>query len=341
MAQQMSVFNFADLVERWSELNVESVTKPELGNFAIPRLADSIEQLRRELRLIYSVAGEASEARLTAAHKAYTDYLNTLYQISALKGADFVSQRSSLGDALIQRWDETREAWPYFAALSAVQSAVFSAPQEVVDKIRRIADNAEETVKSVTQEVLANAKTEADRIEANARRTAAGFSIVEAQNQFNEASTSLYHKSIGWGIAGATSFGFFIWFAFYLYSHPPAVFAGQAGTAPGTIPQAIYLTAIRITILTAIGAITTFCLRLFRAHLHMAEFNHHRRRVANSMAAFVEAVQGSEQRDQILGRLVDSVITFGDSGILQRDVEGISVPSVAIEAVTKNLTSRP
>ena len=58
------------------------------------------------------------------------------------------------------------------------------------------------------------------------------------------------------------------------------------------------------------------------------------------MAAFVESAQTPEQRDQIFMRLVEAVAEFGDSGLLNREAEGLSVPSVAIEAITKNLTTK-
>jgi hypothetical protein len=41
--------------------------------------------------------------------------------------------------------------------------------------------------------------------------------------------------------------------------------------------------------------------------MHMREVNLHRQRIANSMAAFVEAAATAEQADVIFGRMVDAV----------------------------------
>ena len=74
-----------------------------------------------------------------------------------------------------------------------------------------------------------------------------------------------------------------------------AVFLGVAIVLSRvTLPEqwqwhVVYYSAIRITILTAVGAAATFCLRILRAQMHMSHHNRHRQRVANSMQAFVEA----------------------------------------------------
>jgi hypothetical protein len=73
-----------------------------------------------------------------------------------------------------------------------------------------------------------------------------------------------------------------------------------------------------------------------RAYFHMIEHNQHKSRVTNSIEAFVASVRTDEQRDLVLGKLVDSVTQFGESGILGKESEA-SLPSVVFEAVTKNV----
>jgi hypothetical protein len=37
---------------------------------------------------------------------------------------------------------------------------------------------------------------------------------------------------------------------------------------------------------------------------------------------------------------VDAVVVFGDSGLLNKDSEALGVPSIALEAITKNFTTK-
>lgn len=99
----------------------------------------------------------------------------------------------------------------------------------------------------------------------------------------------------------------------------------------------VYFGAIRITILTGVGAMATFCLRMLRAHMHMSQLNLHRQRIANSMAAFVESAITPEQRDLILAQLVTSVDDFGSSGLLSKEDDSVYSPKMTIEAITRTL----
>jgi hypothetical protein len=69
----------------------------------------------------------------------------------------------------------------------------------------------------------------------------------------------------------------------------------------------------------------------------MRAHNAHRLRVANSVAAFVEAARTNEQSDQILAHLVTAVATFGNTGLVEG---GEDRPIVPIEAISKVLVER-
>jgi len=101
--------------------------------------------------------------------------------------------------------------------------------------------------------------------------------------------------------------------------------------------QLIYSAVLRITFLTGLGATATFCLRVFRAQMHMNEFNLHRMRLANSTGAFVESAYSPDQRDLILGRLVDAVASFGNSGLLGDREDAIVPTKLAIDTITRKV----
>ena len=53
--------------------------------------------------------------------------------------------------------------------------------------------------------------------------------------------------------------------------------------------------------------------------------------------AFVAAVRTKERKDLVLGKLVEAVTDFGDSGILAKDDKPSGLPLVIFEAMTKNV----
>ena len=105
--------------------------------------------------------------------------------------------------------------------------------------------------------------------------------------------------------------------------------------------QLIYYGAIKISVLTVIATTTAFCLKILRAHLHMSEKNRHRQRVANSMEAFVQSAITPEQRDLILSQLVESIVQFGHSGLVQREDDSVYRPKMTIDSITRTFPTNP
>ena len=103
--------------------------------------------------------------------------------------------------------------------------------------------------------------------------------------------------------------------------------------------MAVYQTALRIVILSAVGAFTTYSLRMLRAHIHMSHLNKHRQRVANSIEAFVMSANTPEQRDLILANLVEAVVAFGNSGLLPHDEDTLGGQKLPTEAIGRLLAS--
>lgn len=132
---------------------------------------------------------------------------------------------------------------------------------------------------------------------------------------------------VTWAVlSGVAAAAFFAVAAYFYHQEPPDAWRWQLA----------YHAGIRLAILTAIGALTTYCLRVLRAHMHMYQQNRHRQAVTNSIGAFVQAGTSSQQRDLILTRLVDAVATFGSSGLVSRD-EASDYPKMTIESLVRTL----
>ena len=128
----------------------------------------------------------------------------------------------------------------------------------------------------------------------------------------------------------------FLYAAYYFYQTP--LFNEKVPSTDEMKWIFVYKSVLRLIILTVIGAVTTFFLKIFRASLHMYHHNLHRQRITNSMAAFVESAVTPEQRDLILTNLVDAVATFGNSGLIQGEDDCLHLPKMTIDNITRTLS---
>jgi hypothetical protein len=189
------------------------------------------------------------------------------------------------------------------------------------------------------ESAIQSAREEAKSIFQLAQQTAQGVSLDEVQKQFATAADECYTAVKLWAALSGIFVVFFVIIIVGFLNWWTPTFLGAAGEkgAPGS---AIYQTVIRVTILTAVAAIATFCLRVFRAQMHMREQNLHRKRVANSMAAFLGAASSPEQRDVILGRVVDAITAFGNSGLLTDGDETMSPAKVILESIPRAISQK-
>lgn len=204
--------------------------------------------------------------------------------------------------------------------------------QKAVTEMQTQAGDALKHVQEESAKTIAEARKLAEEIEQRARRTAAHISVAEAQKQFREAQSDLDGQVKIWTALSILSLAAFLGVAVYL---------SKVKLPDEWQWHVVYYTAIRITILTAVGAAATFCLRILRAQMHMSHHNRHRQRVANSMEAFVEAAITPEQRDMILAQLVGSVVDFGTSGLLSKEDDAVYAPKMTIDSITRMIAQPP
>lgn len=339
----MSEMQIADLQTSYRELDLERLTRPELGPLGIPALKDVVSQLIAELGVMRRLWDQASGERINQALRAYKEYLDVLWTLQAANTSDYPNVRKEQGERLREKWDGTREVWPYFAGIAYSGSDLFSGPARLLDDMREESQLALERIRDEGAQIVARAEEQARKIEEleeKLRFSAQGISIKAAQDEFQDASNSLRTKSISWGVASALSVVIFVLVGTEFYLHHPELVLDPRTPAALALAEAAYLAAMRVAILTAIGTVAAFCLRMLRAHLHMSEVNLHRRRVANSMSAFVESASSAEQRDLILTKLVEAVVAFGESGILSKESDNPSATAVAIEAAGKTFSAK-
>ena len=194
--------------------------------------------------------------------------------------------------------------------------------------MKKESENTLAMVKEETEKAIDEARTLAEEIENRARRTASGISVEAVQEQFRLAQEEHDKQVKLWTWLSGGSIGLFLVVAVaFLFGDPPS----------GETKAMLYFSAVRVTIIGALGGIVAFCFRMLRAHMHMAEHNRHRQRVANSIAAFVESATTPEQRDLILAQLVDSIAHFGSSGILHKEDESGRISKVVVDNLSRTI----
>ena len=128
-----------------------------------------------------------------------------------------------------------------------------------------------EYAKQYVEQKLQEAKT----IEANARQTASGISIESAQKEFTNGQKSMQWKSIAWG-AGSVFFTLiFLGLTWHWLQNPPELKPINKDFANIEIAKLIYSFTLRATLLTTIGAVSAFSIKMLRSTLHMLEVNAH------------------------------------------------------------------
>jgi hypothetical protein len=226
------------------------------------------------------------------------------------------------------------------AALGDIESK----SSESLQKIEAAVTKARTYIQTAVEE----AATELEAAKAKANE----ISVKGAQDQFAAAAMGLRSKARGWATLTTALFLALLAILCWLLLRPPPLISSIVAAlspqskqvvVPVSVPLLIaasaYFTSIRVALIGVLGIALAFSLRMTRAYFHMIEHNHHKSRVTNSIEAFVASVRTNEQKDLVLGKLVDSVTQFGDSGILDKegDKSAAALPAVFFDAVTKNI----
>ena len=336
MASQQSLDNLTRTVTGLRSIDRDRLLRSSLGEESLEQsgFAETFGRILKKAAFALEYAKSVDDGVVNGVNSAFEQTRNILDAQAKRTNAQYVSEKAGLLNQISTYQQQAQQFWPPFVT-SAIEARGFLEDEgirkEYENTVKEMKSQAEEALKHVQEEsakTIGEAKKLAQEIEERARRTAAHISVEAAQEQFRLAQITLSRDVKLWAVMSAIATAAFIAVAIYLAKiHLPE----------GMKWEVIYFAAIRITILTAVGAMATFCLRILRAHMHMSQQNLHRQRVANSMAAFVESAITPEQRDLILAQLVTSVASFGTSGLLSNEDDAVYSPKMTIEAITRTL----
>ncbi len=340
MASEDLINQLKNLANQIENIDKDRLLRPSLGEEALQEVfVPRLEEIQRRFEFVLQYASDVHDKQVQRILGLLENIKSAMEEQANWSNADYVAHKSQFLANIDTYLEDLKQYWPPLVT-AAVESRGFLEDEGVrreyertINSIKKDSESALQQVQNKAQKTIDEANARAEQIENSARRTAAGTSVEEAQKQFREAQTTLDRKVKLWSGLSAVCVAGFIGSAIYF--------------ANVDLPDqwrwhVIYHSAIRVSILTAVGTAAAFCLKILRAHLHMSEKNRHRQRVANSIGSFVESAVTPEQRDLILGQLVESVIQFGSSGLLHREDDNVSRPKMTIDSIMRTLsTSSP
>ena len=336
MANEHQIDNLQQVVAELKSVDRNKLLRPELGELSLKeKMEPNLEALDKRIDLLLenasNIPGNIVESLTSTLSNIY-QYMNS--QCTIEEAATYAAEQQDFLSNFQAQFEDISIIWPNVVT-AAVEARGFLEDggikrefTQAIEIMKQESENNLAKVKEESEKVIEEARTLAEDIENRARRTASGISVEGAQEQFSLAQEDHDKQVKLWAWFSGGSIALFLSVAFmFLYGDPPE----------GEIKAVLYFSAVRVTIIGALGGIAAFCFRMLRAHMHMAQHNRHRQRVANSIAAFVESAVTPEQRDLILAHLVDSIAHFGSSGILRKEDESVQMPKVVVDNLSRTI----
>lgn len=321
----------AELQKASDSVDAVDLAKLLRKNLGEESLEIAFEQRLKRIRQIRDFA-------LKYASNVHADYVNqvrsNLSQIAAAmktqserNHSDFINQKAQFLTQIDGLLEESRRQEHYFVSAAVIERGFLEDEgirreyQRTIDDMKRETAATLDTVKQEADRAIQDAKKLADEIEAKARRTATKISVQEAQTQFGKASTDLDGRVTIWAVVLGTSLAVLV--------AVPIAFLWWPLPQSDQWAVHLYHSLLRFVVLSALAGFATFSAKMLRAHLHMAEKNRHRVRVANSVESFVNSALDPQQRDLILAKLVEAIVDFGESGLIKHDGDDMASPATS------------
>ena len=335
MATEEQINQLDSLGQELGSLDKELLFREKIGSLSLTdRLSPLFDEVTQGISFSIDYGRRVSSDTVNGAISNFGRFISLCNQLIQLHDNDYAANRDTVIIEIEVIVDSLRKLWPEFdSAERGLRRITGEKPAPDISELKKSISTSVESAKTEVENMVAAAKEEAHReaeaIKSGARKTAAGISVEAAQDQFREAQDSLDRRKKWWAWLSIMPLVAF-------FAVCASFFSIEVDSEKGYL-SLVYHTTLRVTILMALGTISAFCLRIFRAHLHMSEKNNHRQRVANCIEAFVNSTSTDEQRDLILGQLVEAVVQFGNSGLLPREEDNVYRPKMTIDTILKSL----
>ena len=257
MATNDEVKSLWDLSDAIMNVDKDKLLRPEVGELSLQSaFAPTLEKIHRKFEFAKKYAAELHNNQLAPIRDIFTYISEQMREQANRNHQDYVATREQFLTEIKNQLEELKHHWPPVVTV-AVETHGFLEDEGVhreygrtIESIKQAAENALNQVKEEAQKTIEEARVLAESIEKRARSTAAGISVEEVQKQFRAAQKGLEKRVYLWAVLGFLSVVVFIGAAIYFSRVGPS----QEGWS------ILYHSAIRISILTAIGTTAAFCL---------------------------------------------------------------------------------
>jgi hypothetical protein len=337
MATEQKITELLSAFQLYSGIDRAILLRSNIGVESMSQqLQPFLDNLDKKIEFAKRYANGVSDSTLNPIKDIFNAIANILAAQEKRTNPEYIANKNTVLQQLIIQKEALLTHWPPLVTAAVLErgfledEGIRQEYANTVSDLKKAASDSIENIKIETKNVLDEARKLANEIETKARRTATKISVQEAQDQFSQAQVTYTNQIKIWAalsIIALLIFGGLIW-RFMDTEALPKEWSWQVA----------YYSALHIASLGAAGAFASYCMRIFRSQLHMFQLNLHRQRVANSIEAFVESAITPEQRDFILARLVDAVVSFGNSGLLNEDSSDSFGPKLTIDNISRTLT---
>ena len=319
MATHEAINSLHESLQKLAATDWEPIRRPGLGDES---LSTDLKPFEEKITRIHDLAKMYSfsvhDDTVAEIRNTIESILNILNQQANYDNASYLQTKHDFIQTLENQIEEANRWKPMIAGAAILDRGLLDIEDlraeigRAQNDLRKTAEKTLKEIEAESENVIKAAEARSNAITSRARQTAAGISIEEAQKQFRGTEDHDRKQVRLWTGLAVVSVAVLIVCA---ASFMPSQTSPVSLSWPSLLPSAL----IKVFILSTIAGTATFSFRMLRAHLHIAEKNRHRVRVANSVASFVESAADKSQRDLILSKLADAIVNYGDSGLVQHE----------------------
>lgn len=326
MATENALQRLNRVLDDLASVEMDEVKRTRLGRASLaPDLDGMEEDIDQIAHLAKSYGKLVHDEIIQSMIETVHSIASTLESQSDRSDTQFTQNRALFIESLRRHIEGSRRWQPIVASCVALDKGLYDAESlkaEVQRSVANFKGERERFLEGMQAALDNNIKEFNKHVEKmidQVRRTAQGVSVEEAQKQFREAAP--HDKKRVW-----------LWTGLSVLASAVLLVVGvvsiRGGSQMLTDPtwESLPGVVLRLFLLSVLAGMATFTFRMLRAHLHIAEKNRHRVRVANSIDSFLQSTSDPSQRDLIFAKLVDSIVSYGDSGLVQHEVEDRSSP---------------
>ena len=307
MATESKIKLFLERVQQFEALDKSRFYHTDLGNSSLEyELKDKFDSMINMLKIeIYQLFDfpDNDLQQIINSLQGITDFIG---KVGTRNKSDFLGDRENI----------------LLSISSQIDAIMMHKPAFKIAKIDDILLDDVQTIRKEYKDVKAKIESDLKGV----RESATGQSIEQAQLDFAEGAELNIKQAWLWGKISIFFIVAFIGFAIFLMFTGPGEIAGL---------EIAYYTAVRITLFFALATIIAFSLKILRANLLLRERNMHKGRLVNNLKSLIAAAP-ENQIELVLSILIQEISSFGNTGLLQKEDDSVSLVKNLVDIALKN-----